>query len=89
MLLFTSSAFCVLRLVQSLNVPVRVIDLAHVYVASAVRFHVSLAFSFGCSESDQELPTDDVGVSSCPYCENGRKALVSVVVGGKLANGSE
>src|SRR5690349_21602759 len=87
-MLLTSSAFCAARFVQSSKVAVRVMDLAHVYVASAVRFHFSLAFSLVCSESYQELPVDDVGVMA-PYCGNGRRAFVSVVVGGKFANGSE
>jgi hypothetical protein len=80
-MLLTSSAFWVLRFVQSLNVAIRVRDLAQVYVPSAVRFRLSRAFNFICNESYHESPTDPVGVM-LPYCGNGRRALVSVVVGG-------
>src|SRR5690349_7674449 len=84
---FTSRAFCVLKAVQLSNVAIRVRDFAHVYVESTVRLCLSRALSFTCNESYQESPVELVGLMF-PYCGNGRIALVSVVVVGKLAKGS-
>ena len=55
---------------------------------SAVRLYFNLAFSFIWSESYQEFPIDPFGLM-VPYCGKGRRAFVRVVLGGKLANGSE